>query len=495
MVPSDSYKLPDGSDFITAAPYTVGESHGVITLIVVACFSFIAVVLLLSAIAMSAFNTRTSKNPNLFVRTHIVAYFISLLTCDILQAIGSMMNSAWVREMGVYSGTLCTIQGVIKHFADVGIAIWSLIIALHTFFVLFLRIPLKRRYTMWCTLAAGWSAIGAIVIAGPATLDSRKYGPYYGVSGNWCWITEDYGVQRIALDYMIMFLSALFAFCLYSLVFLRLRGKLQARPVSKLVPSEKERQDAYDVVLAKQMLLYPVAYTLIILPIAAARFSVWSGHDVPFGVTIFCDTIYLLMGVVNTVLFVSTRRILPPQSVIPKFLISKPELIESTNVITNSYDPYYVSDETQAAGNFTEKARGADLENPFSSPEDGLHVDTRRMSLTGQSDPRMLTDASVIKHVHSPDSGSDGNRSALPSGGSLSPMSISDYVDVPIDVDESDGEENARPVVPAAPLPYVPPLAPKHGNSLGVPAAGSSSRVVSATPTTVMEYYYESNEN
>lgn len=34
---------------------------------------------------MSAFNTRTIKNPNMFVRTHIAFYFVSLLLSDILQ--------------------------------------------------------------------------------------------------------------------------------------------------------------------------------------------------------------------------------------------------------------------------------------------------------------------------------------------------------------------------------------------------------------------------
>jgi len=34
---------------------------------------------------MSAFNTRTIKNPNMFVRTHVAFYFVSLLLSDIFQ--------------------------------------------------------------------------------------------------------------------------------------------------------------------------------------------------------------------------------------------------------------------------------------------------------------------------------------------------------------------------------------------------------------------------
>jgi hypothetical protein len=73
-------------------------------LIVASCISLVATVGLLAAIAvrpnsipylprtnvlqkkkMSAFNTRTIKNPNMFVRTHVAFYFVSLLLSDILQ--------------------------------------------------------------------------------------------------------------------------------------------------------------------------------------------------------------------------------------------------------------------------------------------------------------------------------------------------------------------------------------------------------------------------
>jgi hypothetical protein len=60
------------------------------------------------------------------------------------------------------------------------------------------------------------------------------------------------------------------------------------------------------------MLLYPVTYIITVLPIASARFSAWAGHTVPFSVTIFCGTAYLLSGIVNVVVFTSTRRVLPP---------------------------------------------------------------------------------------------------------------------------------------------------------------------------------------
>lgn len=98
------------------------------------------------------------KNPNMFVRTHFVYYFVSLLLADILQggflscappllpralglsesflavvgwfmsplllsdstadiscryfaAIGGIINSTWIRQQAVTFGSLCTAQG------------------------------------------------------------------------------------------------------------------------------------------------------------------------------------------------------------------------------------------------------------------------------------------------------------------------------------------------------------------------------------------------
>jgi hypothetical protein len=41
--------------------------------------------ILMSFAKMSAFNTRTVKSPEMFVRTHVAFYFVSLLLSDILQ--------------------------------------------------------------------------------------------------------------------------------------------------------------------------------------------------------------------------------------------------------------------------------------------------------------------------------------------------------------------------------------------------------------------------
>jgi hypothetical protein len=68
---------------------------------------------------------------------------------------------------------------------------------------------------MVASLIALWAAIGTLVIAGPAALDTKKHGPFceycnvpitlpanilvvpVAISGYWCWISSYYPVSRI----------------------------------------------------------------------------------------------------------------------------------------------------------------------------------------------------------------------------------------------------------------------------------------------------------
>jgi len=352
---------------------------------------------------MSAFNTRTVKSPHMFVRTHVAFYFVSLLVSDILQSIGSIINAAWVRDKAVAYGTLCIAQGVIKHTADVAIALWSLVIATNTFFVLFLRVDFKH-YAMWLVMFSQWSLIGAIIIAGPATTSGSKTGPFYGISGYWCWISPNYKAQRIALDYMVMFMSALLAFILYSLVYLKLRGIVHARtPSTSIASASQERNEKYEHKIARQMLLFPIAYTIMILPIAFCRFLAWTGHDVPTALTIVSDFVYLLSGLVHVILFACMRRILPPHSIFPR--ISPPRVVlDSTDVGDGDFNGDYRNLETKQSKNANEEKRTAILNEHRPAFPSSTFIKT-----VDPQDPFMdpvlfSVDEDTIERAHGPDS-------------------------------------------------------------------------------------------
>ncbi|KAJ7899664.1 hypothetical protein B0H13DRAFT_1622682 [Mycena leptocephala] len=362
MSETTTQPLLDGGQVILRVAYTSWQAHGITVLVVISCLSLTAVSGLLAAIALSAFNTRSAHQQQLFLRTHAAAYLISLLICDIIQSVASIMNAKWILDMAVETGTLCVIQGAMKQIADVGLAFWTFVIALHTFCLVVLGIT-PRPYVLWMTLIGGWSGLGLLATTGPVFLDTAHRGPFYGISGYWCWITQDYPVERYTLDYMFMFMAGTFSFVLYSVVFLRMRGNIVVTgnrvrfQTSSISEGLGQQVESRTMSVARRMLLYPVAYTIVILPIAAARFSDWAGDDVPFEVTMFCDTVFLLSGIINVTLFTTTRNILPAGSVkLPRFrvdkqAISRPHFVTEYELESGSLSPYH-----QASGTYTLKA-------------------------------------------------------------------------------------------------------------------------------------------
>ena len=211
---------------------------------------------------------------------------------------------------------------------QVGTAIFSFVIATHTFSLLFLRRQWSDR-TCYIILIVSWALLSLdlsvenFVLAKPKTL-----GPYYGVAGYWCWITPAYSVERYTTSYLFMFVSAVLSFVLYLLVFFRLRGnitlsgyKLYFHRHPKLrvgrtsdgtsVSTDDRRVGSHLTRVAQHMLWYPLVYTLLVLPQAAARFASFSGRSVPFSVTILTSSVFMLHGCINTMLFCTTRNVLP----------------------------------------------------------------------------------------------------------------------------------------------------------------------------------------
>lgn len=125
-----------------------------------------------------------------------------------------------------------------------------------------------------------------------------------------------------------MFASAGFSFILYLLVFFRLRGNItlsggykvhfHQRPKVRVgrtntgayVVTDDRRVESHLTNVGKQMLWHPLAYTVLALPFAVVRCSS-SGESVTFSVATTTSALYVLGGFVNTVLFCTTRNVLP----------------------------------------------------------------------------------------------------------------------------------------------------------------------------------------
>jgi len=245
-------------------------------------------------------------------------------------------------------------------------------------------------------------------------------------------------------------------------VFLKLRGIVRAQAFSTSVAAAaKERDEKYEHKLARQMLLYPIAYTILILPIACCRFSEWTGHSVPFAATIFSDFIYLLSGLVHVILFVCSRRILPPRSVLPKFLISKPSvLLASTTLPDDDFDSYYNDAGSVRPWYPPTPPKGkssttiTEARDPFSDLEKHQNGDSE----------------AAIRRVHSPDSERSSSRRSLSVEGDhaeLREVSLSPGTSQwPFEAGEFEGDELADAPThregERMALPHTPPSAHRH---------------------------------
>ncbi|KAI0937517.1 hypothetical protein AcW1_001625 [Taiwanofungus camphoratus] len=166
----------------------------------------------------------TLRSPT-YRHTHVVPIFVSLLLANLLQAVATIMDLKWLLDGAVEKGHFCSVQGGIKNAGNVAMALWSFLLSLHVFMLLFLR---WRSTKLLChiILVLGWLLVALVPGIGPLAIQTAERGPYFGPSGYWCWITHNYSKEQTFLEYFFEFISAGFSFILYTAIFLRVRGNL-----------------------------------------------------------------------------------------------------------------------------------------------------------------------------------------------------------------------------------------------------------------------------
>ncbi|KIJ21857.1 hypothetical protein PAXINDRAFT_165222 [Paxillus involutus ATCC 200175] len=282
-----------------------------------AAMSALAVSALLAYITYSASTIQRNASRRWSTDTHIHYYFLNLMVCDLVQAIGGLLNIKWISEARVYPSPTCTVQGLFKQVGDVGVALSTTAIALYTLQVLVFRFDSSPKFAL-VVLAIIW-VITALLVAIPNAIQHGLYNP----TGAWCWINEPTG-EQIGLEYLWMWIAAFLNIVVYvflALVLKRmiiidghrlrwLRGEREGQRSSTNSDAEPRRDEG---TIAFQLLFYPAVYIIVVLPISAARFSAFRGNDVPFPVTAVADTLFSLGGLLNVALYSLTRPKLIPR--------------------------------------------------------------------------------------------------------------------------------------------------------------------------------------
>ncbi|VDB99743.1 unnamed protein product [Peniophora sp. CBMAI 1063] len=296
----------------TLSPFSFGQRVGILLITETAGASAAAVTALLVWIAFSAVGLRRQAHRRWKLDTPLHLYFLNLLFWDLVQSLGGLMNIRWIIDADVTEDSFCVAQGAFKQLADVGSAIASLTIASHTFSTLVFRwTPTNSMLKGGLIILGWWLFMIVILVVDIAVNGSRTF---YGNTGYWCWISARFPVQRMVLDYVWMFIACLFNIVAYVPLYFVLRGTLVLdgwRLHRPNTPPERAvlRKSNH---LALKMLIYPVTYTISVLPIAIARWTQFNHSDIPFAATVVCDMIYMSSGIFNVILYALTRPFLLP---------------------------------------------------------------------------------------------------------------------------------------------------------------------------------------
>ncbi|KAK0441925.1 hypothetical protein EV421DRAFT_1711187 [Armillaria borealis] len=297
---------------MSSDPFSPGDRAGIIIVTVCASLSATAVFSLLAFIAYSITTINKGATRTWRVSTHIHYYFVNLLVCDLVQAIGQFFSVLRFTSKRVTDGTLCTTQGILKQLGDVGVAL-SYAIALHTFLVLVCRFYSRPR-TALIVIAAMWIFMALIVGISEAMHGDEDY---YGSTGYWCWITSDFGTQRITLEYLWVWIAVFLDIVCYVFISLAIKGICFAIRSSstcsktdlyqELSLSTTNSAAKHSDAIAMHMLFYPAVYIVTVIPISVVRWCTFSGTNVPFAATAFSSVCFACSGIFNTILFTLTR--------------------------------------------------------------------------------------------------------------------------------------------------------------------------------------------
>jgi hypothetical protein len=141
----------------------------------------------------------------------------------------------------------------------------------------------------------------------------------------WCWISSHYFGERLAGEYLWLWI-ALFSAILYIPLYFWAEGRLSVDRekwyifrTSKADVEYAQRRTALRLLLlvlpvpvlnpAHRLFSYPLAYSLVILPLSVARWSQFQhkSGSVPSAATFFGVSMFSLSGAINVCLFLLVR--------------------------------------------------------------------------------------------------------------------------------------------------------------------------------------------
>ncbi|KAF8251361.1 hypothetical protein K440DRAFT_595976 [Wilcoxina mikolae CBS 423.85] len=267
---------------------------------VIAVFAFLSLIGTGGAIIFIVYrlSNKIKYQPSPLRLNQPLILILNLLIADFQQALSFSFSLHWVHRNAILAPTTaCNAQGWLVQVGDVSSGLFSLGIAIQTFYVLVLRKTLP--YQWFCGIIVGlWTFAMTVSLVSPI---AHRGEALYVSTGAWCWISEKYRDERLFVHYLWIFICEFGTLALYAVIFFVLQRNFALNSAAGVQARTIQR-------IARLMLVYPIAYTCLTLPLAAYRMSALSGKKLNDRFLLFAGVCMTSCGWIDVILYIVTRR-------------------------------------------------------------------------------------------------------------------------------------------------------------------------------------------
>lgn len=309
-------------------PLTQGQASSAIALVVTGLVSLLAAICVLLPVLWEGARSMLFKSASqdrtkvwMFFSTPLGWYTASLLIGTAITDVHGLLETKWISAKAISRGlSNCQTQAAFEQIGTFATSYFTVCIAIHGFNSLVLR----KRFPVWASVIytlLGWasSIITGLVVP---MLNRPGSGLVYGDNGYACSITREYPLLEFVFQLLPIIATALVSAVLYAVMFLVLRGTIQVKGGISLnldpnirwtgIGTDSAEYQRFIGAIVRSMILYPFAYTLLMMPLCFVRLITMSKNPVSFGAGIFASSCRLLLGLVDALIVYKILRVLRP---------------------------------------------------------------------------------------------------------------------------------------------------------------------------------------
>ncbi|KAI9709425.1 MAG: hypothetical protein M1812_007702 [Candelaria pacifica] len=254
-------------------------------------------------------------------QNQFIILIYNLVLADIQQSAAFAINTHWLHLNAINApSAACFVQGWFMSTGDLASGVFILAIAVHTFWTVVYNYRMRGSHFGLCILAC-WVVVIAMALIGVGLHQNDLYTR----AGAWCWISSEYDKERLYLHYLWIFMIEFSTVIIYAVIFYILRLRTKPNPIlraSNRTMSSRAEKAAYC------MVIYPLAYVFLTLPLAAGRMASMTGREPSLAYYCFAGGMIASCGWVDVILYAYTRRTL--------LFHTKPTNASTTSLVPNS---------------------------------------------------------------------------------------------------------------------------------------------------------------